>query len=80
MFECETVSIQCVFKDRKGDLSTDMNIQQYHTEASYHKAMLHIIDMLIFNKAKCKVLIVGNPKHTYRLDVEWIETSPEEKT
>ncbi|GAB0199180.1 cAMP-dependent protein kinase inhibitor alpha [Grus japonensis] len=34
-----------------------------------------------FNKAKCKVLHVGqcNPKHDYRLSEEWIESRPEEK-
>ncbi|GAB0186547.1 cAMP-dependent protein kinase inhibitor alpha [Grus japonensis] len=34
-----------------------------------------------FIKAKCKVLHMGqrNPKHNYRLDREWIESSPKEK-
>ncbi|GAB0182100.1 hypothetical protein GRJ2_000675300 [Grus japonensis] len=34
-----------------------------------------------FNKAKCKVLHVGqgNPKHNYRLGIKWIKSIPEEK-
>ncbi|GAB0189883.1 cAMP-dependent protein kinase inhibitor alpha [Grus japonensis] len=38
------------------------------------------VNLIKFNKAKCKVLHMcqGNPKHKYRLDREWIESSPEE--
>ncbi|GAB0177947.1 triadin [Grus japonensis] len=39
------------------------------------------VNRMKFNRAKCKVLHVGrcNPKHNYRLEGEWIESSPEEK-
>ncbi|GAB0176214.1 hypothetical protein GRJ2_000086600 [Grus japonensis] len=39
------------------------------------------VNRMKFSKAKCKVLHMGrcNPKHSYRLGREWIESSPEEK-
>jgi len=39
------------------------------------------VNLIRFNKAKCKVLHVGqgNPKNKYRQGDEWIESSPEEK-
>jgi len=39
------------------------------------------VNLMKFNKTKCKVVHVGrdNPKHKYKLDREWIESSPAEK-
>ncbi|GAB0187452.1 hypothetical protein GRJ2_001210500 [Grus japonensis] len=39
------------------------------------------VNLMKFNKAKCKVLHVGwgSPKHNYGLGGEWLECSPEEK-
>jgi len=39
------------------------------------------VNLMKFNKVKCKVLHMGqgNPKHKYRLGGEWIENIPKEK-
>jgi len=38
------------------------------------------VNLMSFNKAKCKVLHMGqgNPKYKYRLGGKWIESSPED--
>ncbi|GAB0188981.1 hypothetical protein GRJ2_001363400 [Grus japonensis] len=37
------------------------------------------VNLMKFNKAKCKVLHIGQGNHKYRLGGEWIQSSPEEK-
>ena len=36
-------------------------------------------NLMKFNKCKVPHLDLGSPKHRYRLDSEWLESSPEQK-